>query len=151
MTQILYQSQLEDRLKEFRLSGIAKTVAARMKQAEAGNLSYAEFMAFLLEDEANARADNRRFKLFKSARLPFEKDLSDFDFTFASVVVPLPERGYGRSSRESLELSYCWLSIVRLWLEGLKPSQLPIGPWLPGLVEAKDLGGRTGSMRGCWE
>ena len=36
----------------------------------------------LLEDEENIRADNRRLKMYKSAKLPFTKDLSDFDFSF---------------------------------------------------------------------
>jgi hypothetical protein len=56
MTQILYQSQLEGQLKAFRLSGMAKTLATRMKQAESGNLSFTEFLGLLLEDEANTRA-----------------------------------------------------------------------------------------------
>jgi DNA replication protein DnaC len=82
MTQILYQAQLEGQLRTFRLSGMAKTITTRMKQAESGNLSFTEFLGLLLEDEANARADNRRLRLYKAAKLPFEKGLEDFDFTF---------------------------------------------------------------------
>jgi len=97
MTQILYPSQLETQLKSFRLSGMAKTLATRMKQAESGNLSYTEFLGLLLEDEANTRADNKRLRMFKSAKLPFEKGLEDFDFTFQPSI----------NKREIIELATC--------------------------------------------
>jgi DNA replication protein DnaC len=97
MTQILYQGQLEGQLKAFRLSGMAKTIATRLKQAESGSLSCTEFLGLLLEDEANARADNRRQRLYKSAKLPFEKGLEDFDFTFQPSI----------NKREIIELSSC--------------------------------------------
>src|SRR6266700_7487609 len=97
MTQILYQTQLEGQLKAFRLSGMAKTIATRMKQAESGNLSYTEFLGLLLEDEANTRADNKRQRMFKSAKLPFEKGLEDFDFTFQPML----------NKREIIELATC--------------------------------------------
>jgi DNA replication protein DnaC len=82
MTHILYPSQLEVKLKAFRLSGMAKSLANRLKEAETKNLSYAELVALLCEDEETARADNKRQKLFKGAKLPFEKGLEDFHFTF---------------------------------------------------------------------
>src|SRR6266487_2585553 len=97
MTQILYQSQLEAQLKSFRLSGMAKTIAIRLKQAESGNLSYTEFLGLLLEDESNTRADNKRQRMFKSAKLPFEKGLEDFDFTFQPSI----------NKREIIEMATC--------------------------------------------
>jgi DNA replication protein DnaC len=97
MTQILYQSQLESQLKGFRLSGMAKSLPARLKQAEAGNLSYTEFLGLLLEDEVNTRADNKRQRLYKSAKLPFEKGLEDFDFSFQPSL----------NKREIIELATC--------------------------------------------
>jgi DNA replication protein DnaC len=97
MTQILYPSQIEGQLKAFRLSGMAKSLAARRKQAEQTNLSYTEFLGLLLEDEANTRADNRRSRLYKGAKLPFEKGLEDFDFTFQPSI----------NKREIIELSSC--------------------------------------------
>jgi DNA replication protein DnaC len=97
MTQILYPSQLESQLKSFRLSGMAKTLATRMQQAESGNLSYTEFLGLLLEDEANTRSDNKRQRMFKSAKLPFEKGLEDFDFTFQPSI----------NKREIIELATC--------------------------------------------
>src|SRR6266700_951490 len=97
MTQILYQTQLEGQLKAFRLPGMAKTIAARLKQAESGNLSYTEFLGLLLEDEANTRSDNKRQRLYRSAKLPFEKGLEDFDFAFQPSL----------NKREILVLAMC--------------------------------------------
>jgi DNA replication protein DnaC len=82
MTQILSQSQLEGQLRGFRLSGMAKTLGIRLKQTGSQSLSYTEFLGLLLEDEINTRADNRRQRLYKNAKLAFEKGLEDFDFTF---------------------------------------------------------------------
>ena len=97
MTQILYQPQLEGQLKAFRLSGMAKSLATRLKQAESANLSYTEFLGLLLEDETNTRADNKRQRLYQSAKLPFEKGLEDFDFTFQPSI----------NKREIIELATC--------------------------------------------
>lgn len=80
--QILTNTVLEQKLKSFRLSGMSKNLELRLKQAQTGNLSYAEFLGMLLEDEVNNRADNRRQRLYKSAKLPFTKGLEDFDFSF---------------------------------------------------------------------
>jgi DNA replication protein DnaC len=79
---LLYPSQLEAQLKALRLPGMAKALSGRLKQAEAKNLSHAELVALLCEDEVTARADNKRQKLFKSAKLPFVKGLEDFEFAF---------------------------------------------------------------------
>ena len=80
--QILTNTVLEQKLKQFRLSGMGKSLEVRLKQAQEGNLSYAEFLAVLLEDEENTRSDNKRLKMYKSAKLPFTKGLEDFDFSF---------------------------------------------------------------------
>jgi DNA replication protein DnaC len=82
MTKALYPSQLEAQLKAFRLFAMAKALESRLQQAEVENLSHAELLELLCEDEATARADNKRLRLYKGAKLPWEKDLSDFDFDF---------------------------------------------------------------------
>lgn len=97
MTQILPQAQLEGQLREFRLSGMAKSLGHRLKQAESQNLSYTELLGLLCEDEANMRADNKRLRLYRSAKLPFEKGLEDFDFTFQPSL----------NKREIVELATC--------------------------------------------
>lgn len=95
--QIVPISELQKKLREFRLSGMGSALEIRLKQAEEDNLGYTEFLGMLLEDEVNRRNDNRRGRLYKKARLPFEKDLSDFDFTFQPSI----------KKREILELSTC--------------------------------------------
>src|SRR3954447_14894535 len=97
MTHILYPSQLEVQLKAFRLSGMAKSLANRLKEAETKNLSHKEFVALLVEDEETARADKKRQKLFKGAKLPFENGLEDFNFPFQPSL----------SRREIIELATC--------------------------------------------
>jgi len=80
--QILTTSSLEQKLKQFRLSGMSRTLEVRLKQAESGTISYAEFLGLLLEDEENSRSDNKRLRMYKSAKLPFTKGFEDFDFAF---------------------------------------------------------------------
>jgi len=80
--QFLPTVQIEKKLREYRLSGMIQTLELRVKQATEDNLGYAEFLGLLLEDETNKRSDNKHQRLYKGAHLPFEKDLSDFDFTF---------------------------------------------------------------------
>lgn len=75
-------STLQKGLRSFMLSGMVNTLEMRVKQATDDNLGYAEFLGLLLEDELNQRADNKRRRLYHGARLPFEKGLEDFDFTF---------------------------------------------------------------------
>jgi DNA replication protein DnaC len=87
--------QLQTKLKEYRLSGIVKNLETRLKQAQEDNLGYSEFLELLLEDETNQRSDNKRRRLYKNAKLPFEKGLEDFDFSFQPTV----------SKKELLELA----------------------------------------------
>lgn len=74
------------KLKDFKLSGIARTVPVRLEEAQSRAFSHQEFLELLLEDEANQRAENRRKELYGSAHLPFEKGLEEFDFTFQPSV-----------------------------------------------------------------
>jgi DNA replication protein DnaC len=74
------------KLKTFKLSGILRTAEVRLQEAVDRDLSYREFLELLLEDEVVQRADNKRKRLYGGARLPFEKDLTDFDFSFQPSV-----------------------------------------------------------------
>lgn len=94
---IIPLTQLTKQLREFKLSGMINTLEIRIKQAADENLGYAEFLGMLLEDEVNRRVDNKRSKLYKGARLPFEKGIEDFDFTFQPSI----------RKQEVLELATC--------------------------------------------
>ena len=74
------------KLRDFKLSGMARTVPIRLEEAQSTPLSHQEFLELLLEDEASQRAENRRKNLYGSAHLPFEKGMEDFDFTFQPSV-----------------------------------------------------------------
>lgn len=85
------------KLRDFKLSGIIRTLEVRLEEAVSRNLSHSEFLDLLLEDEVNQRKENRRRRLYGSARLPFEKGIEDFDFTFQPSV----------KKAEILELATC--------------------------------------------
>lgn len=70
------------KLRDFKLSGIVRTVEVRLAEAISRNLSHLEFLELLLEDEVNQRSENKRHRLYGGAHLPYEKGLEDFDFTF---------------------------------------------------------------------
>jgi DNA replication protein DnaC len=97
MSQLLTSSTLEQKLKTFRLSGMIESLRVRLKQAKEENLSHAEFLGLLCEDEENTRADNKRRKLYQRAKLPSEKGLEDFEFAFQPSI----------NKREIMELATC--------------------------------------------
>lgn len=80
--QIIPIHAIQKSLKDYRLSGMGKSLEIRIKQAEEDHLSYAEFLGMLLEDEATSRSDNKQKKLYKTAHLPHSKGIEDFDFSF---------------------------------------------------------------------
>jgi DNA replication protein DnaC len=69
-------------LRLFRLGGIARTLELRLTEAQEDNMAYSEFLDLLLDDEKTNREDNRRKRLYQAAKLPFEKSLDTFDFSF---------------------------------------------------------------------
>lgn len=95
--QMVALSDIQKNLRQFRLSGIANTLEIRLREATEEELGYAEFLSLLLEDEINRRTDNRKSKLYKQARLPFEKGVEDFDFAFQPSI----------KKQEILELATC--------------------------------------------
>jgi DNA replication protein DnaC len=90
-------SECKKQLRSFKLSGMVDTLEIRLKEAETGNMPCSEFLGLLLEDEITKRSENRRKKLYGGAHLPFEKDLSDFDFSFQPSL----------KKQEILELATC--------------------------------------------
>lgn len=85
------------RRKRVFLKPLALILFLRIKQATDENLGYTEFLGMLLEDEVNRRSDNKRGRLYKGAKLPFEKGIEDFDFTFQPSI----------KKQEIIELSTC--------------------------------------------
>ncbi|MBX6377304.1 MAG: ATP-binding protein [Clostridia bacterium] len=71
---------LERTLRKLRLSGILDTLEPRLEQAQRENLGYLAFLALLLEDEVNRRAQKALSLRVAKARFDEVKTLTDFDF-----------------------------------------------------------------------
>lgn len=74
--------QLQPHLKRLRLSGILETLEARNQQAIDGQWSYVEFLARLLEDEVERRAQKQLALRLRRSKVNTTKTLEGFDFNF---------------------------------------------------------------------
>ena len=74
--------QLQPHLKRLRLSGILETLESRNQQAIDGQWSYVEFLARLLEDEVERRAQKQLALRLRRSRVNTTKTLEGFDFNF---------------------------------------------------------------------
>lgn len=75
-------SVLYKRLKDFKLSGISANLAERLSFANDKELGYLEFLELLCEDEFNNRNQNSYKKRLAKAKIPDNKSLDAFDFSF---------------------------------------------------------------------
>jgi DNA replication protein DnaC len=69
-------------LKRLRLSGILQTLDVRNQQAIEGHWTYVEFLARLLEDEVERRAQKQLALRIRRASINTTKTLEGFDFAF---------------------------------------------------------------------
>ena len=74
--------QLPPKLKQLRLSGILETLEVRNRQAIDEHWSYIEFLARLLEDEVERRAQKQLTLRLRRATVNTTKTLEGFDFAF---------------------------------------------------------------------
>jgi len=74
--------QLEARLRQLRLSGMAEALPGRVQQASGAALSHHEFLELLVEDELARRADRLFARRLKQAGLTTVQDFSDFDWSY---------------------------------------------------------------------
>ena len=89
--------QLIPYLKRLRLSGILDTLPARNQQAIDGQWTYIAFLARLLEDEVERRAQKQLALRIKRAAINTTKTLEGFDFTFNPAI----------NRQQVLELATC--------------------------------------------
>ncbi len=99
--------QLIPFLKRLRLSGILETLEVRHQQAIEGKWSYVEFLARLLEDEVERRAQKQLAQRIRRAAINTTKTLEGFDFAFNPTinrqqVLDLASCGYIRQKRNVL-------------------------------------------------
>ena len=59
--------QIENKLRQLKLTGILQTLSERVKQAEGSKSGYEEFLMMLLEDEHERRQSGRLLKRLKHA------------------------------------------------------------------------------------
>jgi DNA replication protein DnaC len=78
--------QLIPFLKRLRLSGILETLDTRNQQAIGGQWTYVEFLARLLEDEVERRAQKQLALRIRRAAIPTTKTLEGFDFAFNPTI-----------------------------------------------------------------
>jgi DNA replication protein DnaC len=74
--------QLIPFLKQLRLSGVLQTLEGRNQQAIDGHWTYVEFLAQLLQDEVERRAQKQLALRIRRAALNSIKTLEGFDFNF---------------------------------------------------------------------
>jgi DNA replication protein DnaC len=99
--------QLTPALKRLRLSGILETLEVRNQQAIDGKWSYVDFLARLVEDEVQRRAQKQLAFRIRRAALNTTKTLEGFDFAFnpsinRQQVLDLATCNYIREKRNAL-------------------------------------------------
>lgn len=73
---------LDSTLKQLRLSGLGQSLPARLQEAAANQLSHAEFLELILQDELNIRHQRQLSRRTQAADFRHPKSLEDFDWTF---------------------------------------------------------------------
>jgi len=98
--QINPMPELTPQLKQLRLSGLLETLAQRNREAIEKKLSYPEFLALLIQDEAGRREQKKYALRLRRAGFRGDKTLEGFDFAFnpekVSVLIAGPS-GTGKS------------------------------------------------------
>jgi len=79
-------AQLAPQLKHLRLSGVLDSLDLRNRQAVDERLSYLEFLARVLEDEVERRAQKQLHLRLRRAAFHGDKTLETFDFAFNPTV-----------------------------------------------------------------
>jgi DNA replication protein DnaC len=100
-------AQLEPHLRRLRLSGILETLEVRTQQAIAEQWGYAEFLARLIQDEAERREHKRLELRLRRGQVNTTKTLEAFDFGFnpginRQQVFDLATCGFVRQKRNVL-------------------------------------------------
>jgi DNA replication protein DnaC len=76
------KDSLQTTLRQLRLSGLALSLDVRLQEATGNNLTHAEFLELILQDEMTVRGDRQVSRRTKSAAFRDPRTLEDFDFSF---------------------------------------------------------------------
>src|SRR5438093_3679016 len=77
---------LENTLKQLRLSGLARTLSVRLQEAAGNRLNHEEFLETILQDELNVRKERMLSRRTKAADFHRLKTLEDFDWRFNPAI-----------------------------------------------------------------
>ncbi len=96
-------------LKQLRLSGLAQSLDVRLQEARGHNLSHAEFLELILQDEVHVRNERLIERRVKAAGFRERRTLEDFDWSFnpsvpRKQVFDLATGGFIREPRDVLWL-----------------------------------------------
>jgi DNA replication protein DnaC len=78
----MMHDSLRTTLKKLRLSGLAETLDVRLQEAAGHNLSHAEFLELILQDELFVRDERQINRRVKAAAFREVKPLDQFDWSF---------------------------------------------------------------------
>ena len=101
--------RLQTTLRQLRLSGLAQTLDVRLQEAAGHQLSHAEFLELILQDELFVRNERQIERRVKAAQFRELKPLDQFDFAFnpslpKQVVFELATCRFIREARDVLLL-----------------------------------------------
>ena len=105
----MMKDSLQTTLRQLRLSGLALSLDVRLQEAAGHNLTHAEFLELILQDELTVRGDRQVSRRTKSAAFRNPRNLEDFDFGFnpsikRKLVYDLASGAFVRQGRDVLLL-----------------------------------------------
>lgn len=89
--------EIINKLRNFKLSGIIKSLESRNQYAIEKELTYLDFLSLLLEDEQANRQSNSFKKRYSKSKLDSSKTIADYDFSIRKDL----------NKQEILDLSSC--------------------------------------------
>lgn len=81
---------LRGTLKKLRLSGLAQALEVRLQEAAGHNLTHAEFLELILQDELDVRGERQIERRVKAANFRELKALDEFDWSFNPSIKKKP-------------------------------------------------------------
>jgi len=99
---------LDQSLRQLRLSGLLQSLPVRLQEAAANRLGHAEFLELILQDELTVRQERLLTRRTKSADFRHLKTLEDFDWHFNPTIQrkPIYELAAGGFIRKATDVLF---------------------------------------------
>jgi DNA replication protein DnaC len=99
---------LNQTLRQLRLSGLLQSLPVRLQEAAANRLSHADFLELILQDELSVRQERLLTRRTKSADFRHLKTLEDFDWHFNPTIQrkPIYELAAGGFIRKATDVLF---------------------------------------------